>query len=34
MLVVSITTLTMPGWLELSDDAFYVVGSAVFDCLE
>jgi hypothetical protein len=26
--------LTMPGWLKLADDAFYLIGSAVFQCME
>jgi hypothetical protein len=24
------TTLTTPGWLELANDTFYLIGSAVF----
>jgi hypothetical protein len=31
---VNITTLTMPDWLELANDAFYLIGSAVFQCVE
>jgi hypothetical protein len=29
-LAASLTTLTKPGWLELANDAFYLIGSAVF----
>jgi hypothetical protein len=24
----------LPGWLELANDAFYLIGSAVFQCIE
>jgi hypothetical protein len=24
----------MPGWLELAKDAFYLIGSAMFQCME
>jgi hypothetical protein len=30
----SVTTLTTPGWLELANDAFYLIGSAVFQYME
>jgi hypothetical protein len=30
----SVTTLTKPGWLELANDAFYLIGSAVFQSME
>jgi hypothetical protein len=33
-LAASVTTLTKPGWLELANDAFYLIGSAVFQCIE
>jgi hypothetical protein len=26
--------LTTPGWLELANDAFYLINSAVFQCME
>jgi hypothetical protein len=26
--------VTTPGWLELANDAFYLIGSAVFQCME
>jgi hypothetical protein len=25
--------VTMPGWLELANNAFYLIGSAVFQCM-
>jgi hypothetical protein len=36
--VVSVVTLaesvTTPGWLKLANDAFYLIGSAVFQSME
>jgi hypothetical protein len=30
----SVIWQTTPGWLELANDAFYLIGSAVFQCME
>jgi hypothetical protein len=32
-LAASITTLTTPGWLKLANDAFHLLGSAVYQCM-
>jgi hypothetical protein len=33
-LAASVTTLTTSGWLQLANDVFYLIGSAVFQCME
>jgi hypothetical protein len=27
-------SIRKPGWLELANDAFYLIGAAVFQCME
>jgi hypothetical protein len=33
-LAANLTTPATPGWLELANDAFYLIGSPVFRCME